>query len=261
MAKTTLEYIAPSSEEAIIKGLAELGISRDKVEIEILDSGSKGLFGLGGRQARVRLTVIEELVEDFQDKQDGANQPDPLIKHSDVSVPYTPAELTESEDTSAELINADTLKVAINVVEELLEKMRIQASVIGKIGKPADESDQETIMIDIKGDDLSYLIGRHSETLNALQYITSLIVGRELGHWIPLMIDVQGYRERRERQLRQMASRMADQVMKSGRRISLEPMPGTERRIIHLALRDYKNVYTESVGEEPNRKVVILPKN
>jgi len=102
MAKTTLEYIAPSSEEAIIKGLAELGISRDKVEIEILDSGSKGLFGLGGRQARVRLTVIEELVEEFQDKQDGANQPDPLIKHSDVSVPYTPAELTESEDTSAE---------------------------------------------------------------------------------------------------------------------------------------------------------------
>jgi len=261
MAKTTLEYIAPSSEEAIVKGLAELGISREKVEIEILDSGSKGLFGLGGRQARVRLTVIEDLVEEFQEKQESIRQSDLSMEKLEVSIPSAAADISENEETSVEFINDDTLKVAVNVVEELLEKMRIQASVVGKIGKPADESDQETIMIDIKGDDLSYLIGRHSETLNALQYITSLIVGRELGHWIPMMIDVQGYRERRERQLRQMASRMADQVMKSGRRISLEPMPGTERRIIHLALRDYKNVYTESVGEEPNRKVVILPKN
>ncbi len=261
MAKTTLEYIAPSSEEAITKGLAELGISREKVEIEILDSGSKGIFGLGGRQARVRLTVMEELVEEIQDVRVSIQQPDFLMKKPEVSVPFAGPEFSENEESTAEVINEDTLKVAINVVEELLEKMRIQASVIGKIGKTADESEQETIMIDIKGDDLSYLIGRHSETLNALQYITSLIVGRELGHWIPLMIDVQGYRERRERQLRQMASRMAEQVTKSGRRISLEPMPGTERRIIHLALRDYKNVYTESVGEEPNRKVVILPKN
>ena len=96
---------------------------------------------------------------------------------------------------------------------------------------------------------------------NSLQYITSLIVGREVGHWVPLVIDVQGYRERRERQLRQMATRMAEQVAKTGRRISLEPMSATERRIIHLALRDNSQIMTESIGEEPNRKVVIYPKD
>ncbi|MHC1773482.1 MAG: RNA-binding cell elongation regulator Jag/EloR [Flexilinea sp.] len=260
MAKTTLEYIAPSSEEAITKGLAELGISRDMVEIEILDSGSKGLFGIGGRQARVRLTVVGAANEPAKVIEPVKEPEAPVVKPM-VSVPYAAAEPSEKEDSNAEVINEASLKVSVNVVKELLEKMRIKATVVGKIGTLAEESDQQTIMIDIKGDDLSYLIGRHSETLNALQYITSLIVGRELGHWVPLLIDVQGYRERRERQLRQMASRMADQVTKSGRRISLEPMPGTERRIIHLALRDCKDVYTESVGEEPNRKVVILPKN
>jgi spoIIIJ-associated protein len=160
-----------------------------------------------------------------------------------------------------EVVNEETLKIAANVVRDLLEKMRVKATIQSKIGEAADEVDSRVIMIDILGDDLSFLIGRHSEVLHSLQYITSLIVGREVGHWVPLIIDVQGYRERRERQLRQMAARMADQVAKTGRRISLEPMTATERRIIHLALRDNSEITTESIGEEPNRKVVIYPKD
>jgi spoIIIJ-associated protein len=96
--------------------------------------------------------------------------------------------------------------------------------------------------------------------LNALQYITSLILGKELGHWVPLLIDVQGYRLRRERQLRQIARRMAEQTIHTGRRQTLEPMPANERRIIHLELRDHPQVTTESIGEEPNRKVTIVLK-
>jgi spoIIIJ-associated protein len=103
------------------------------------------------------------------------------------------------------------------------------------------------------------LIGRQAETLNALQYLSSLIVSKEIGHSIPLIVDVEGYRARREQQLRQLARRMADQATKTGRRQVLEPMPANERRLIHLELRDNPDVTTESIGEEPRRKVTIIP--
>ena len=112
-------------------------------------------------------------------------------------------------------------------------------------------------IVNIEGKDLSILIGRRSETLNAMQYITSLIVNKELGRWVPTQIDVQGYRIRRERQLRQLGRRMAEQAIQSGRKQTLEPMPANERRVIHLELREHSQVFTESVGEEPYRKVTI----
>ena len=128
------------------------------------------------------------------------------------------------------------------------------------IRKAEDAEDEDTILVNIEGDDLSILIGRRSETLNALQYITSLIVGKRLNRWVPLMIDVQGYRARRERQLRVLARRMAEQAIHTGRRQVLEPMPANERRVIHLELRDHPQVATESIGDEPNRKVTIFVK-
>ena len=290
MTSTSLEYIAANADEAINKGLTELNVTRDEVDIEILDNGSKGIFGIGARQARVRMTVkadslrasilkdeeaaapapapVEETIPEEKPapapKKEAApkKEPKPAPKAEPVVVIEEP---DEDDETGAvegdEVVNEETLKIASNVVRDLLEKMRVKATIQSKIGEAADEVDSRVIMIDIMGDDLSFLIGRHSEVLHSLQYITSLIVGREVGHWVPLLIDVQGYRERRERQLRQMAARMADQVAKTGRRISLEPMTATERRIIHLALRNNSQITTESIGEEPNRKVVIYPKD
>lgn len=270
MASTSLEYIAQSADEAIKKGLKELGLGMDQVTVEVLDSGSKGIFGIGGRQAHVRLTVKEEEIR-AAIQQEAAAEKEKATKETEETTPVEKAESTTAQKEEAEssvevpsdgdeVVNEKSLTISRNVVRDLMEKMRVNATVEGKIATSTDEPDSKTIKINIQGNDLSYLIGRHSETLNALQYITSLIVGREVGHWVPLVIDIQGYRERRERQLRQMASRMADQVIKSGRRIALEPMPATERRIIHLALRDNEFVKTESLGDEPNRKVVILPK-
>jgi spoIIIJ-associated protein len=115
-------------------------------------------------------------------------------------------------------------------------------------------------MVDVQGEDLAVLIGRRAEILNALQYIVNLIVSKQVEHWVQVVIDVQGYRARHERQLRQMAQRMADQAMKTGRRQTLEPMPAGDRRIIHLELRDHPGVNTQSVGEDPTRKVTIIPK-
>jgi spoIIIJ-associated protein len=138
--------------------------------------------------------------------------------------------------------------------------MHIDAKVEAKYVAPIDERDQRMVQVEILGRDLSILIGRRSETLNSLQYISSLIVAKEYGEWVPLMIDVQGYRERRERQLKVLARRMAEQVVHTGRRQNLEPMPANERRVIHMELRDHEYVMTESVGEEPNRKVTIILK-
>ncbi len=142
---------------------------------------------------------------------------------------------------------------------ELLEKMNIPAHIEVRYGEP-DEEGQRPVLVDVQGEDLGVLIGRRAEILNALQYIVNLIVSKQVEHWVQVIIDVQGYRVRHERQLRQIAQRMADQAMKAGRRQILEPMSASDRRIIHLELRDHPSVTTQSVGEEPTRKVTIVPK-
>lgn len=251
--KTTLEIIAPTTDEAIANGLKQLGLNEDQVDIEVLDSGSRGLLGIGGRQSRVRLTLKDQnpAVE---------VKPKVSIDHGtdhqvDISETKTVDEGSLSEDEK------QCMKVAKTVVVELLERMRVKAVVESCYVAPEDEKDEKIILLDIQGDDLSILIGRRSETLNALQYITSLIVSKELGKWVPVMIDVQGYRKRRERQLRQLGRKMAEQALQTGRRQVLEPMPANERRIIHLELREHPDVITESAGDEPNRKVTISPRN
>jgi spoIIIJ-associated protein len=254
--KTTLEIIAPTTEEAIAKGLEQLGLAEEDVEIEVLDSGSRGLLGLGGRQSRVRLTVktMDMIEEEYVSPKIEQNE---HVDTDDVEI--NTAQAVDESTLSEEDLQA--LKLARSVVNELLERMRIKAEVKAKYVEPQDEKDKRLILVDIEGKDLSILIGRRSETLNALQYISSLIISKEAGHWVPILIDVQGYRVRRERQLRQLGRRMADQAIQSGRRQTLEPMPANERRIIHLELRDHPRVYTESTGEEPYRKVTICIKD
>jgi spoIIIJ-associated protein len=246
---TTLEIIAPTPEEAIARGLADLSLSREAVDIEVLDTGSRGLLGIGGRQARVRLTVKQAKPSEIP----AANAP----KVSEESLEVTLEKAVEVLDEE-EAFQVDT---AVTVVSELLDRMSIKAKVAGKMLAPVDEKDEKTVKIDITGNDLTILVAKHAEILNALQYIASLIISREVGHWVPLLVDVQGFRSRRERALRTMARRVAEQVISTGRKEVLEPMPANERRIIHLELRDHPQVETESVGDEPNRKVTIKLKS
>jgi spoIIIJ-associated protein len=146
------------------------------------------------------------------------------------------------------------------VVSKLLSLLNLEAQVSAHYTS-AERDGRRNIHVDVRGNDLSILIGRRSETLGAFQYIASLIVGKETGQFVQLSVDVEGYRARREKQLIQMANRMADQVAKNGKRQTLEPMPSEERRIIHIALREHPDVKTESTGDDPYRKVMILPKN
>jgi spoIIIJ-associated protein len=137
--------------------------------------------------------------------------------------------------------------------------MKVEARVSAHYGEQG-ENGETPVLVDIRGDDLSVLIGRRSETLNALQYIAGLIVSKQVGHYVQLVVDVEGYRNRRERQLRQLARRMAEQAIRSRRKQVLEPMSASDRRIVHIELRTNPEVDTLSVGEEPNRKVTIVPR-
>ncbi len=235
--RTTLEIIAPTVEEALAQGLADLGLPREAVDVEVLDEGSRGLFGLGGRQVRVRLTIKAGTSEP------AAVQPAPAPE----PIP------TASAGTD------ELLSISEKTVGELLEKMKIEAQLSTRYGEP-DEEGQRPVYVNIHGDDLSILIGRRAEILNALQYIVNLIVSKQLAHWVQVIVDVEGYRTRREVQLRKMARQMADQAVKTGRRQVLEPMSAGDRRILHLELRDHPEVTTRSIGEDPLRKVTILPK-
>jgi len=245
--KTTLEIMAPTIEEALAQGLSQLGLTADAVSVEVLDTGNKGLFGLGKPQVRVRLTVNTTGREKVVETEPAASESEPDV---------APVQETESQPRLEHDVLLDRTE---SVISKLIHLMGLEAQVSAHYGD-TDRDDRRYIEVDVRGNDLSVLIGRRSETLNAFQYVASLIVGKDTQQFVQLSVDVEGYRDRREKQLIQMAKRMADQVTKSGRRQTLEPMPSAERRVIHIALRDHPAVKTESTGDDPYRKVVILPK-
>jgi spoIIIJ-associated protein len=256
----TIEVIAPTVEEAIRNGLTDLGLNEEDVDVEILDEGSRGLFGLGSRLARVRLMVKSATEAVSAPVASTPIAPVRVPKPVESKPSLKPAGMMPAaipgEGSAVEEIDLESARVT---VEELLEKMQVKAKVTAQLGKPDEERGRVPVLIDIRGNDLGMLIGKRAETLNALQYISNLILSKKLGHSVTLIVDVEGYRERRHAQLRQLARRMADQAVKTGRRQILEPMPASERRIIHIELRENRMVHTESMGEEPHRKVTIIP--
>jgi spoIIIJ-associated protein len=282
--RTTLEVIAPTVEQALAQGLAQLGLPATAVSIEVLDSGNKGLFGLGGRQVRVRLTVNDANASPAAaagaarppQASAAAAPPAPAArraakpgKTSSRPVSKAPAPARAEPRGASQGPSASAMAPSLDehdalldtseaIISKLLYHMGLEAQVSAHYGEPRD--DRRPIMVDVRGNDLGILIGRHGETLDSFQYVAALMVGKETGQFVHLVVDVEGHRDRRERQLRQLARRMAEQVLKTGRKLTLEPMRPAERRIIHLELRDHPAVTTESVGEEPHRKVTIIPK-
>jgi len=156
--------------------------------------------------------------------------------------------------------NSEITEVAKSVLEVLITRMGVVASVVPQV-KPVDEGEEATsVNLDIKGDDLGILIGRRGQTLACLQYLVRLIVGHQTKAWVPIIVDVEGYKQRRYEALQALAWRLAEQVKARKIPFTLEPMLAYERRIIHLALADDADVTTESIGEGEARRVVIRPK-
>ena len=157
---------------------------------------------------------------------------------------------------------SDIAEVAKSVLETLLNMMGMAGSTVSHIEPFVEggEGAAAPITLNVEGDDLGILIGRRGQTLSSLQYIVRLIVGYQAEAWLPIIIDVKGYKQRRYEALRALAGRMAEQVKVRGAPFTLEPMSAFERRIIHLTLAEHPDVSTQSTGEGEARKVVILPK-
>ena len=192
------------------------------MEVSIVKEGRAGILGIGAEEAVVR---VQKLV--------------PVPKKG-----------------------SDVAEIAKDILERLLTLMGVAGSIVPQAqpivggGEEADAS----IAFDIKGDDLGILIGRRGQTLAGLQYILRLIVGHHTKTWVPIVVDVGGYKQRRYQALQVFARHMAEQAQTRGAPFTLEPMPAYERRIIHLTLADHPDVTTESIGEGEARRVVILPK-
>ncbi len=227
MAEQSLETTGKNVEEATEKGLSQLGLPRDAVQVEIVREASRGLLGIGSEDAIVRLTVIE--------------QPGPML-----------------DEAPDKITPIDASAVGKEALERVLTDMGLRSRV--EVQRDLASDDARAFVLNIVGDDLGILIGRRGETLRDLEYITRLVVTQVTGHQAKLVVDVEGYRTRRERVLNELAKRMAERVQSNRQPITLEAMPPNERRIVHLALRDHPSVTTQSIGEGDHRRVMILPK-
>ncbi|MBI2913213.1 MAG: protein jag [Chloroflexi bacterium] len=241
----SVEVSAKTVDEAIDIALEELGLKRNQVDIEILTVGKPGLFGLGGEQARVRVTALEE----------GLARPMPSGEEEEVAVEAA-AEAVEVKD-----IDSPEVELAAEHLKNILELAGIDAQISVRAPEtPGDGLGRASAVLDIDGEDLGLLIGRRGSTLASLQYVVNLMLSRKTGGKVLVSVDAEHYHRRREESLQGLALRMADRVRQTGRPFTLEPMPAAERRLIHLALVDDPGVATGSVGSGEDRRVVIQPR-
>ncbi|HZP27295.1 MAG TPA: RNA-binding cell elongation regulator Jag/EloR [Dehalococcoidia bacterium] len=282
-----VEVSAKTVDEAIDKGLEQLGLRRHEVRVVELAPGKPGLFGLGGEDARVRLIPLNEAeiearvraarfeptpaeLDEDEDELQPSFDDDELEPSFDGDEPQ-PSFDADSEVPSYEPENESDLEVhnieapevlrAAEHLRELLQLLAIEADVQVRAPRtPGDGKGRASAVLDITGDDLALLIGRRGTTLAALQYLVNVVANRQGDGKIMLTVDIEGYRRRREDSLTSLAYRMASRVRQSGRPISLEPMPPNERRIVHMALAENAAVSTASIGEGERRKVVISPR-
>lgn len=223
----SIEISARTVAEAVELALAQLGKDRDEVMIAVLESGEQS------DEALVRVTVVDD-----EEEEEAVAAPSPAT--------------------------GTVTGIAQGILEDLLERMDIHAYVTAVLTRvPGQKGDiEETVTLHVEGADeeaMGLLIGRRGETLRSLQFLLNLLVSRRVQKWPQVVVDVGNYRQRRQESLEGLARRMAERVRQTGRPIMLEPMAAYERRIVHLALREDKTIYTESSGEGENRKIVIYP--
>ena len=298
------EFSARTQDEAVEMGLQELGVSIADVDIQVVEEGSKGLFGLfGSRPVKVRLTLkdaeedpLADLLEDKKpakpqiepekkqekkpekkaekkpvaEKKAEEKKPAPEKKKAEKKAepaekkeqekPAVKAEIRPMEKPEVTMIAAEELTddspagTAHAFLAELTKLMGVDVTI--DMGTDAEGN----VYGYINGDTLGILIGRRGETLDAVQYLTSLKVNRGREGYTRVTLDTENYRAKREDTLIRLANRMANRALRTGRKVSLEPMNPYERRIIHYALQQTEGVTTHSEGEEPNRHVVITNK-
>ncbi len=263
-----IEVTAKTEDEAIAKGLAQLGLDRDDVSVEILNRGKAGFLGIGSVPAKVKLTyeapdepepkpeppVAEEKPAPAPKKPEKPappkterpaprpeRKPAPAQKAAPVPAPAPPRGEPADDDVAAAIVKFQT---------GLFAHMGVEAV-------PVVTREGDTYQVVLEGDDIGALIGHRGETLDAIQQLTGYAVNRGRSHRVRIHVDAEGYRARREESLNRLARKTASKVVKYRRNITLEPMNAYERHVIHTALQDYPGVSTFSTGTEPNRRTVV----
>ena len=228
----TVEKTGKTVEEAVQAALKELQVTENDVTVEVLEQPKSGFLGLiGGRPAKVAVTLIK--------KEEPAQEEKAVV---------------ETKEESAPIVGEDPIVVGKAFLMDVFAKMNLTVAI-------EVEEKEEVVLFDLKGNDLGILIGRHGQTLDALQYLTNLAANKHAGEGRKrIVLDVEDYRKRREETLVRLAQRLANKVKRRNQRIVLEPMSRHERKIIHMALQDDPQIATYSEGEEPYRKIVIAAK-
>jgi spoIIIJ-associated protein len=232
-----IEKEARSAEEAIEEICKELGKERDELEFEVIEEKTRGIFGLmGNKRVKVKATLKGEGRDQKQKKE---------VQDRGKKVRDRGQKTQETGD--------DALTYAKTVLERIVGGISVSATVEGRV-------EGETIYLNIKGDGSGLLIGRHGQTLDAIQYIVGRIVGKQLGEKHMVVVDTERYRERRKENLEQLAHRMGEKAKSTGRPVSLQPMSASDRRIVHLALKHDREIETRSEGEGGLKNIKIIPR-
>ena len=243
------EKKAKSIDEAVELALTELGIEKENAEIEIVQEPAKGFLGIGAKDAIVKVTAKKAERPAKAEKKQKAEKPAKVEKTDDA--PLKPKKVK----TSGGVYNSDSpAENAKNFIKDVLNAMGIEVEVTAELK-------EDIVEVNLEGDNMGVVIGKRGDTLDSLQYLTSLVVNQKSEDYIKVSIDTENYREKREEVLCALATRLATKVARTGKKFSLEPMNPYERRIIHSNLQDNEDVTTFSIGQEPYRKVVIAPKN
>ncbi|MCP1146624.1 RNA-binding cell elongation regulator Jag/EloR [Lysinibacillus endophyticus] len=247
-----------STEEAISLALQKLGTTRAQVEVEVLQEAKKGFLGFGTRPAEVRVTVKEVQIE-----QPATTKLEEVVQVEaeqleKIEAPLNQPEANENVDEVEELlteeeVKVDPMSVAKDYVNSIAKEMGIEDLKIHS------KTEGKNLFLKLESEKAALLIGKRGSTLNAIQQLTQLVVNKSAKSFLLVKLDVEDYRERRQASLEQLAERMADRAVRTGKKVSLEPMPSYERKVIHNALANRIDIETYSEGVEPNRHLVIEP--
>ncbi len=318
--KTITEKSAKTIDEAILAAIEELGVSKDDIDVKIIDEGKKGFLGFGAKEATVRVSIKESVINAKNAAKKAEKKAEKKIEKKAEKAPAekkpvnlppekrsTPkkaeekkveekkaekkAEMTPEMKEEAKKVFATPEVRHPKKVEKAVEEKKEEAPKAERPRRPKKVSDtpsdvvaqkfltdifaamqlditvtsqmtgEDSLLVNLDGDNMGIVIGKRGDTLDSLQYLTSLVVNQQSEDYIKVTIDTENYREKRTDALIALSSRLADKVAKTGKKFTLEPMNPYERRVIHANLQDNEAVTTFSVGTEPYRKVVIAPKD
>lgn len=246
---------------AVELALAELKCSREEVEVTVLEQPSRGFFGIGSKLALVRVekkapVVVEEPAVEVVEEEAPVAAPQkqkPQKSETKVEKKKNKKEVQPKKSSIEEEVgNLSPVEnhIALDFLKEVTEQMGLVVDVTAK-------ANEDSVLLNIQGKDSGTIIGKRGQTLDAIQYLTSLVVNKDQNNYIKVVVDAENYRSKREKTLEKLANRLADKVVKTKRSVRLEPMNPYERKVIHATLQSNPRVTTRSEGQDPYRRVII----